>query len=702
MRFVPGVSCAVGVCGLIALAAPVCEAALRLPETLPPHPRLLLNADGIAKLKQRVGGHEWAAKRWRAIKREADSLVSEKVDLPPRGGNWWHWYACPTHGAGLQTGKRIGEWQWEHKCPVGGEVLRSDPAQPKTDYDGCAISGVHGRLGSAVRTLGLVFQVTGDSRYAEKAREILLAYSDRYLSYPLHNVHGEPKVGGGRQGSQTLDEAVWLIPVCQGADLIWDTLSEADRAAISEKLLLPAAKEIILPHKLGIHNIQCWKNSAVGLVGLLLEDRDLIREAIYDADRGYAAQIRDGVTPDGGWWEGAWGYHFYTLSALWPLCEAARNCGIDLYGEKLKSMFDAPIKFASPSLRLPAFSDSGEVNLRASAGIYELAYARFGDPRYLELISDGDRASDHALWYGVDDPPKSSPREWRSENYPISGYAMLAKGTGPDATWLCIKYGPYGGGHGHPDKLGFVLYARGQALAIDPGTARYGLPVQAEWYRTTLAHNTLVVDEASQKAVDGKCIEFGSTGGVDFVVADAGAVYDGVHFTRTVALLDSNLIVFIDQVSCDMERLLDLACHLRGEWAPLPSGEPWTPPAKHGYKHLNDATVRSTSDGITQALASAAGLRPTLTLAGGDATEIITATGIGGHAEDRVPAAIFRRKAKDTAFVWCISLDGKPVKLERLAGQEPRGGTAVRVTGYGKTWNLVADPGGKPFSVSTR
>ena len=93
MRFVPGVSCAVGVCGLIALAAPVCEAALRLPETLPPPPRLLLDADGIAKLKQRVGGHEWAAKRWKAIKREADGLVSEKVDLPPRGGNWYHWYA---------------------------------------------------------------------------------------------------------------------------------------------------------------------------------------------------------------------------------------------------------------------------------------------------------------------------------------------------------------------------------------------------------------------------------------------------------------------------------------------------------------------------------------------------------------------------------------------------------------------------------
>ncbi len=53
--------------------------------------------------------------------------------------------------------------------------------------------------------------------------------------------------------------------------------------------------------------------------------------------------MRKGVSPDGVWWEGAWGYHFYTLSALWSLTEAARNCGINLYSDELKRMFDAPL-----------------------------------------------------------------------------------------------------------------------------------------------------------------------------------------------------------------------------------------------------------------------------------------------------------------------------------------------------------------------
>ena len=33
-------------------------------------------------------------------------------------------------------------------------------------------------------------------------------------------------------------------------------------------------------HKMGVHNIQCWKNSAVGLVGLLLDDPELVADAV--------------------------------------------------------------------------------------------------------------------------------------------------------------------------------------------------------------------------------------------------------------------------------------------------------------------------------------------------------------------------------------------------------------------------------------
>ena len=660
---------------------------------LPPHPRLLLDKDGIDRLRTKIESCDWAKTSWQSLLKRAEGLLDQPVDLPPRGGNWYHWYACPTHGARLTKGGKLGPWRWEHVCPVDKEVFKGDPSDPSRDYDGCAIAGVHQELARDVRDLGLVYQVTRDGRYARKAREILLAYASAYPGYPLHTVRGEAKIGGGKAGSQSLDESVWLIPICQGADLIWDTLSEDDRRAIVDKVLIPAVREVILPHKLGIHNIQCWKNSAVGLVGLLLGDNELVREAIDDPERGYRVQMSKGVTVDGQWWEGAWGYHFYTMWALWPLTEAARNCGIDLYVPEFRRMFDAPLKFAMPNMRLPAFSDSGEADLVSSRGIYELGYARFREPAYLTLLSRGGRTSDYALLFGECDLPKAPGGTRASADFPASGYAILTRGEGENATWLCLKYGPYGGGHGHPDKLSFVLYARGHVIAVDPGTALYGLPVQAGWFRTSIAHNTLVVDEESQKAVDGKRIAFGTENGVDYAVADAGAIYEGVRFVRTAALLNPDLVVIIDQVASEKPSLLDVAYHQRGEWVDLPAGDPWAPADKPGYRYLQGGSVRKV-DGPVNLTTRVAGIGPVVfTVDAGAGADLITATGITSDTQDRVPCAIVRRTDTQSTVVWAIALDGRPARVERVEPARHADGlppVSVRVTcADGRAWTLT-------------
>jgi hypothetical protein len=118
--------------------------------------------------------------------------------------------------------------------------------------------------------------------------------------------------------AQTLDESVRLTPVAFGYALVRDTLPEVARAHI-EKYLLSAAADVIRGHRMGIHNVQCWKNSAVGLVGLAANRQTLMREAIDDPDRGFRVQVTKGVTDDGLWYEGSLGYHRYTMDALWPL-----------------------------------------------------------------------------------------------------------------------------------------------------------------------------------------------------------------------------------------------------------------------------------------------------------------------------------------------------------------------------------------------
>ncbi len=643
------------------------EAALmraKTPLRLPEHPRLLLNAEGVQAMKSRIDAHDWARDYWASLRAGLDAILDETVVLPPRGGNWWHWYVCPEHSAPLEPGKKIAAWQWEHVCPIDAKIFTGDATRPSRDYDGCLLFREHHKRAKQVLSLGLAYQLCGEAQYAAKAREILLAYAEAYPGYPLHNTRSEPTIGGAKVQPQTLDEAVWLIDLCQGMDLVWDALAASDREQVIERVIRPSAVDVILPHKMGVHNIQCWKNSAVGLAGFLIGDAALVEEAINNPHRGYWKQMAKGVRPDGAWWEGAWGYHFYTMRALWPLVEGARLNGIDLYSDAFKAMYDAPLKLKMPDFRLPAFNDSGAMNLVGAASAYEIAQARFPSPEYADLLAQSNRQNQHALCFGVPKAAKAAEKTWESVNYEDSGYAILAQGNGRAATWLCLKYGPHGGGHGHPDKLNFALYHNGTVVAADPGTARYGSPYQGGWYKTTVAHNTLVVDESSQHPAEGKLLGFGP----DYVTAEAGPTYKGIRHVRSAVLVSPALLFFIDRIEADQEHTFDLVYHQAGTWDTLPDGQAWDPPDKAGYRHLRDATRRTADSEIHLATSLNNGRKANITLAGGEPTEIITATGIGNHVEDRVPVVLFRRIAKATTYAWAISLDGSPVTIE--SGEE--------------------------------
>jgi hypothetical protein len=597
------------------------------PMNLPPHPRLLLSPSDVAAIKGRIGKSEWAKAYHDDLKKRGDEWLARAIELPPRGSQWYHWYACPKHGTRLKT-----EGPTRHVCPTGGEVYAGYP------YDDVVLSAEHDRLAAAVRDLGLLYQLSGDKRYAAKAREILLAYADRYLSYPLHNTRNEPKVGGGRVGPQTLDESTWLIPMAQGADAVWETFAPTEIESLKTKLFYPAA-EVIRQHGMKIHNIQCWKNSAVGLVGLLFGDATLVADAI-DSEHGYQAQMAQGVNADGAWYEGAWGYHFYTMDAVRPLTEAAFRCNIDLYGDAYKKMFLAPIELAMPDGRLPAFNDSKTASAKGNAN-YEIALARYKDPRFALPLTKSSRRTLQAFVSGVESLPPAPSAPEPSRNYPASGYAVLRAGAGADAsgktqgvlsrTWLCLKYGPHGGGHGHPDKNSFVLYGAGRILADDPGTANYGVPIQLGWYKTTLAHNTLVVDETNQRPATGSCLDFQTKDGWSAALTDAGEAIPGVTFRRAAFLIGTDLVAFLDLVNTGdgAVRTLDLAYHPSGAWGAIAHGESITPPDKPGYSYLRDVRQVTGTGGVTLALAAPEAPGSSVTFAASPDTPTTFWTGTG-------------------------------------------------------------------------
>jgi len=347
-------------------------------------------------------------------------------------------------------------------------------------------------------------------------------------------------------------------------------------------------------------------------------------------------------------------------------------------------MFEAPIQMAMPNLVLPAFNDSSERDLPNE--LYELAYARYHDPLDLIGLSGVDRKNQYALWFGEDRLPAANQIHLGSRNSIASGYAILQRGDGPDATWLCLKYGPHGGAHGHPDKNTFILYSRGQALLPDAANRRYGSPLHYEWDKVTLSHNTLVVDEKSQRPATGKSLAFGSEHGVDYAMIDAGDIYDGVRFVRTAVLLNENLALFVDQIQSDRSHTFDLACHYRGRWPKLMGTERPKLPSDEGYQHLRDAASMHTNNGATLLLEGENSSHAAIVLAGNEASQIITAYGIGKTTEDQVPVAIFRRQSPQATYVWAVSLKGVPVKLN----VEPEGAGVVRVK-VGTNWNIRVD-----------
>ena len=694
-------------CAGILLAVVSALAPMQARSPLPERPRLLLSKPGVPAIRRKIERQAWARRAMASLKRNADAWLDRPVKLPDRGGQWSHWYSCKRHGARLRT-----ESPTRHVCPIDGEVYSGYP------YDDVILTREHDAFADGVRTLGVVYQLTGDGRYAARAREILLAYAARYLSYPLHNNQGREAVGGGRITSQTLNEAIWIIRAAQGADAIWDRLSSDDRETLKDRLFYPAV-DVIRRHRLGIHNIQCWKNSAVGLVGYLYDDPSLIADAV-DSPHGYRAQMNKGVNADGQWYEGAWGYHFYTMDAVWPLTEAARNCGVDLYGNTYQRMFLSPILLAMPDGALPAFNDSNSATAEGNPN-YETALARYGDQR-IALAIKGERQSLQALLFGRETLPRPRATGAGSANYPASGYAVLSSERGTESAWLCLKYGPHGGGHGHPDKNSFVLYAGGAILAGDPGTAAYGVPIQSAWYRTTLAHNTIAADEASQVPATGRCLEFRSEKAWHGAVTDAGPAIAGLRYRRCVAMLDGHVAVFADFVTPERDiasasaHTLDLAYHPEGAWAEPPQGEAVKLPDKPGYSHIRGATRTMLAAAPRAGRAPSLDLRTRRTgikgewwvsvLAGDVPTGIIVGTGVGRNTEDRVPIVIARRQAVAATYVWAVGLKAgvRPhFAVEPLTSVDGRGvpsheACSVSVT-YDRadvpqtcTWRVVANP----------
>jgi hypothetical protein len=92
--------------------------------------------------------------------------------------------------------------------------------------------------------------------------------------------------------------------------------------------------------------------------------------------------------------------------------------------------------------------------------------------------------------------------------FPEGGYFILGEGfeTSREVK-LVADAGPLGylaiAAHGHADALAFTLSVGGEPILVDPGTFSYSAMPWRRYFRSTAAHNTVVVDDRDQSEYGG-------------------------------------------------------------------------------------------------------------------------------------------------------------------------------------------------------
>jgi len=574
----------------------------------------------------------------------ARRALADEVRFPPRGGQHNQWYQCDACQIALVTVDDT-----HHRCPRCEKVYSGAP------WDDVVFARRHRQNLERAFQSAWAYALTGEGAFATDALVILSGYAARYEAYPYHSNDKDPsrrRDSGGHLDAQTLTEAsMFVTRIAPAVDLVWPAATADERAQLTDHLVRPLVANVD-KCKRGRSNWQSWHNAALCAGGVLLGDDELLRRSVLDEKNGFLFQMQACVSAEGMWYENSFGYHLYTLDALIWHAEFARRVGVDLFGNPaLRRMASLPARYTMADGRLPRLGDDVDSTPQRASRALEAVFAATGDQRVLAVLPDA--VSWDTIANGRD-PKVAAPAATAllgSELFAEAGHALLR--VGDDSTLL--TFAPFGGFHGHFDKLSFVWYARGRERGVDPGRAAsqaYRLPIHTQWYRATLAHNTVVVDGKSQEGAAGRLLAFEQGQGWAAVVARTTKAYRGVDHRRCLIATDGCLVV-LDSLVGTAPHTYDWLYHARAEQvrADCASQRPDAPLGLAGEQFVEWTGAGQANGPITVEFADAAGALDTrLLVAAGPPTEMRLGTGPCRSVTDRLPLVLLRRSGEVVSF----------------------------------------------------
>ncbi len=481
------------------------------------------------------------------------------------------------------------------RTEVDAEIVSGIDTPIPKDFSGGYTHERHKRNFFAMQKAGVLFQLLEDEKYAVYVRDMLFQYEAMYKDLPLH-----PQTRSYARGKlfwQCLNDANWLVYASQAYDTIYDWLSEEERERLETNLFRPFADFLSVENPQffnRVHNHSTWGNAAVGMIGLVMGDDELVRRALYgleddglaagarDDDGGYIkvegqaagffANLEEPFSPDGYYTEGPY-YQRYAMYPFLIFAQGLHNLRPELGvfehkdGVLLKAvgtlltLSDADGEF----FPLNDAQKGMSIYSRELVTAVDIAYHNGGrDPRLLDVAGRQARVSldeaGFAVARGVRDGiarpfVKTSVNLSDGPNGRQGGVAILRHGD-EDLT-LVFKYAAQGLSHGHYDKLSISLYEQGDEILQDYGLARFVnieqkgggnyLPENATWAKQTIAHNTLTQNMTSHFSGD---YDIGSRHHSDLVFFDVSDenmqivsaiesnAYPGTVMRRTLAMFN--------------------------------------------------------------------------------------------------------------------------------------------------------------------
>ncbi len=676
----------------------------------------LLAPDWSRTIRAKVG-----LPAFRAALEALDARVESYHDfLPPvpeQQAGYYHDFFCPDHAVQLRFDPGSPHC---HTCPVDGAEFRGEP------FDSAWFWSVNDMRSDAALKLSFRSYLEAGQSEAGRTRDRTLAagildgYAQRYLEMKPAPTQYDPHPGVVTW--QGLDESVWIIRMVWAYALLEESLPQSAREELARKLFRPAAEHLHRVRWPEIHNVTNWNNAALATLAVVLEDEDLLKLAL-GGSLGLRAQLQQGVSEDGIWWEGSLSYHYYILDAVvWTMrILRATDRSFD-DGGILKRMFLTPILISLPDLKLPSLNDCWHFiglldrvghGIPEAEGFYETAFAWFRDPAFAWVLQQNyrnrPRTCFEALLEGVEELPSGEPPPSRSRHLADLGCAILrSPGALERQRYLFLKAGPGGGEHGHLDQLRIQFFAGGASIIPDLGTSGYGIGLNQTWYRHTASHSTVLLDGQPQPLTDGRFNHFLVED--SFTLADASVswsegVYQGVRMRRVILWRDC---YFIDlfQVIGPCPRDIDWICHLRGRLMANPFESDFDRRLKPERVSAHTQVEGSCEESKLPFLRwRCEGGSLDLNLLGPEG-QIFLGTSPSNRASERLSTIIRRRSASETTFlsVFSFTPKGEDPSLQRVEGGRREDGIwrlILETSSGSDEWTMGVDPGDVRLQAST-